>query len=557
MSKVRFFALGGLGENGKNMYVVEVDTHMFILDAGLKYPSASLLGVDTLYPDMSYLEKNKDKIQGIFLSHGHEDHIGAVVEVLKRFNIGVFGTHFTISLLENAIQEAGLNIKDYRLYRINEDKILTFGDVKVEVYNVSHGIPEAVHIAIITSDGAIVYAPDFNFDINPNYKYHISFNKINEVAQNGVLAVCSESLGSGNISRTTTTSSFDKFVNTAISIPQRVIFTLFSTDLAKIQRVVNWCVKAKRKIAVIGIKSQKIIAIAMSSGYLNIPPENLVNLKFRTDKIKNEDKDLVVIVTGIRHEPFYMLQRMCRGQDRLIQINKEDEVIMMTPPVPGTERMAARTLDTILMTGAKGTLVNKNALRSTHADGEDLRLLYNMLKPKYIIPIIGEYRHQYQQKEIAVDAGYDPNKVIILENGQVATFTDGVLDNTSEKVSTGDVLVNGSIVGDINEVVLKDRDILSEEGIIFVTTTINRASKTIIGGPIFETKGFNSDKYDSNLADMEEKVVAYLYKNMGKKNAGLVKIKEYLRDDLSRYIYREMRKRPIIIITIIDISRDL
>ena len=554
MSKIRFFGLGGLGENGKNMYICEVDESIFVLDAGLKYPSVDLLGIDAVYPDMTYLEEKRNNIQGIFLSHGHEDHIGAVVEFLKRFNVSVYGTHFTISILEDNINEAGLNIKDYKLYRINEEKVLKFGAVKVEFYNVTHSIPEALNIAIITKDGCIVYAPDFSFDVNNDKRYQISFNRINDISKYGVLAVAPESLGTSNTTRTSNNTELDYAVKKAVLKKGRVFFTVFSTDLEKIQRVIDISVNNGRRVALIGRKTQRIVNIAIERGYLKTKEDKLVTLKFRDDKISNEDEDLAIIVTGARHEPFYMLQRMCNGQDRLLQLNKNDEVLLLTPPVPGTERIAARTLGIVLESGANVIQFSKDSLRSAHANPGNLKMLYSMLKPKYIIPIIGEYRHQYQQRNVALEAGYNSNNIILLENGQVAEFENGVYKGTNTKVSTGDVLVDGSIVGDINEVVLKDREVLSEEGIIFVNVSVELKKRRFLGGPEIVSKGFNCENKEEIFEELKHITVDTIYLYLNKKNLELNPAIEYLRDKLNSYVYKNTKKRPIIIPSIIDIK---
>ena len=555
MSKIKFFALGGLGENGKNMYVCEVDERIFILDAGLKYPSVELYGIDTIIPDIEYLRNNRDRIMGIFISHGHEDHIGAVTELLKEFDVGVFGTHFTISIIEDNITEAGMNVKDYRLYRINEDKVLRFGNVTVEFYNVSHSIPESVNIAICTKDGAIVYAPDFCFDTSRDKKYRTSFSRINDIAKKGVLALAVESLGTTNINRVTSNATLDHYITQALQKEQRLIFSCFATDLEKIQRIINLSVEHNKKIALIGIKAQRIVNIAITSGYLNVPEANFVNLKYIDDNNKNDDKDLVVIVTGTRHEPFYMLQRMCKKIDRLIEIQENDIVLMVTPPVPGTERMAARTIDALLKSKADVFELKKNMLKSSHADSEDLKILYSMLNPKYIIPVLGEYRHQFQQKNIILDYGYPEEKIIMLDNGEVCEFENGIYQGVKEKVPVGDVLVDGSIVGDINEVVLKDRELLSQEGLVLVALTIDSLKKSILSGPEIVCKGFALlDTLDDFIEELKDLIAETTYTYMYKKLIDWNDAKLRLRDKVMQAINKKTKKNPIVIVTIIDIN---
>ena len=553
MSRIRFFNLGGLGENGKNMSICEVDDNIFILDAGIKFPSVDLLGIDAVYPDFEYLEENKDKIQGIFLSHGHEDHIGAVCELLKRFNVSVYSSHFTISILEDNMQEEGMIVSAYRLYRINEDKTLKFGNVRVEFYSVNHSIPEAINIAIITPDGAVVYAPDFSFDVNSDIKYHISFDRINEIAKYGVLALASESIGTSNTNRTNNHIEFESIVSKSVMKKKRVFFALYSTDLDKIQRVINICIRYNRRIALIGRKTQRIVNIAMERGYLNIPKERLVNLKFMTEDVKNEDKDLAILVTGVRHEPFYMVQRMCNGQDKLLSITKNDEILFLTPTLPGTEKIAQRTLSQVLSIGANVNQVQKTQLKSSHASPEELKMLYAMLKPKYIIPIVGEFRHQYQQRAIAISAGIKKENIILLENGQIAEFENGNLVSTSEHITTGDILKDGSLIGDINSVVLKDRGQLSEEGIIFVSVAVDLTYRVVLGKPEIVSKGFM--KNDSEYLEEMKKITlnaTYLYLN--KRNLDFSRACEDLRAKLNAYIFKATKKHPIIIPSIIDVK---
>ncbi len=556
MSKVKFFALGGLGENGKNMFVCEVDDQIFILDAGLKYPSVDLYGIDAVIPDFSYLVENKSRVQGLFITHGHEDHIGAVPEVLKKLNIGVYGTHFTISILEDLLQENDMRINDYRLYRINDEKVMKFGNVQVHFYYVSHSIPEAINIAIKTPDGSIVYAPDFTFDVNSDNRYKISFNKISEIASGGVLALAAESIGTSNFNRVTSDVNMIHTITEALQQNKRVIFSTFSSDLDRIQKIINVSVDNNRRIAIIGRKAQKIVNIAMNSGYLKIPDENLVNLRYLDDKNANDDKDLVVIVTGNRHEPFYMLQRMCRKQDRLINIKEDDIVVTVAPPVPGTERMAAKTIDILYKAGAKVQEIKKDYLKSSHASREDIKMLYNMLNPKYIIPVIGEYRHQYTQRLVALEAGYDDGKIIVLENGQIAEFNDGKYSKGNQ-ISHGDVLVDGSIVGDINEYVLKDRELLAQEGLVVISVIVDVRQKKILSGPEIVTKGLIvSETIEEIMSEVKDTVTIEIDKTFKKKYVDWNKLKTDVRDATSKLLYRHTKKNPIIMSNIIDIEEN-
>jgi ribonuclease J len=555
MSTINFCALGGLGENGKNMYVLEIDNRIFILDAGLKNPSFDLYGIDAVIPDITYLLENKERIQGIFISHGHDDFIGALPELLKQINVGVFATHFTMSLVELALTEAEMDITDYRLYRINANKVLHFGNVTVKFFSVSHSIPECLGIALLTEDGAIVYAPDFTFVSNTDPKYQTSFGNIIDITKDGVLALLSESLGTLNIGRASNDYPMIHQVNEILQSSKRVIFSTFSSELQRIQKIINLCVQNRRRIAIIGKKAQKTINIAMKEGYLHIPEENLVNLKYMTDEIRNDEEDLAIIITGLRHEPYYTLQRMCNGVDRLIEIKEDDNVIIVSQPQTGTEIIAQKAIGLLSRRGAKVTIINKSMLQSSHADSEDLKMMYDILKPKYVIPIIGEYRHQYMQKRIALEAGFNEENITLLDNGIKISFVEGILTSTREKVPSGDVLVDGSFVGDINEIVLKDREMLSQEGLLLVVISVDARLKKILTGPEVVLKGFMvGDTAEEVSTAVHNITINIIEQYFSRRYIDWSDLKTTLKDAIGKEIFHLTKKNPIIMPTIIDVE---
>jgi len=537
------------------MYVVEVDGRIFILDAGLKNPSFDLYGIDAVIPDITHLLEQKDRIQGIFLSHGHEDFIGAVPELLKQINVGVFGTHFTMSLVELALTEAGMNVSDYRLYRINHNKVLKFGNITVQFYSTSHSVPESLGIAIKTEDGALVYAPDFTFASNTDPRYQTSFGNMTEIAKDGVLALFSESLGAANIGRASNDYQLIYAVNEILQNSKRVIFSMFSTELQRIQKIINLCVQNNRRVAIIGKKAQKTINIAVKEGYLQIPPENFVNLKYMTEENRNDDADLAVIITGIRHEPYYTLQRMCNGVDRLIEIKDDDNIIIISQPTTGTEIMAQKTTSLLHRHGAKVTVIPKSMLMSSHADSEDLKMLYSIMKPKYVVPIIGEYRHQVMQKQIALEAGFKEENVIMLENGIKITFENGRLLPEREKIRSGDVLVDGSFVGDINEIVLKDREMLAQDGLVLVVTSVDARLKKIIAGPTVEMKGFvvgeTAEEVSRAVSQLSEEIINSF---LAKRYIDWASLKNQLKESITKEVLKLTNKNPIIMVSLIDVE---
>jgi ribonuclease J len=549
--------LGGLGENGKNMSLLEVDDKIFILDCGIKFPSFDLYGIDAVIPDFSYVLENKERVQGIFLSHGHEDHIGALPELLKEINVSVFGSRFTMALAELALIDAGMPVENYRLYRVTDDKVLTFGNVRVGFFALSHSVPETYGITIMTPDGALVYAPDFSFTHNTDRRYQTSYRKIVEMAKDGVLALFSESNGVSNINRVTNDYILTHHVSDILQSSKRVIFSMFSDDLQRIQKIINISVEKNRRIAIIGKKAQKTVNIALKNEYLNIPPERLVNLKYITEDNKNDDEDLVVIVTGNRHEPYYNLQRMSTGQDRLIEITNRDHVVIISEPRVGTERLAQKAIGLLFRLDAKVTIIPKDILQSSHANSEDLKLLYSLLKPKYIVPINGEYRHQRLQHDIAIEAGYRKENVILLNNGEILSFVNGERVAAAGKVPVGDVLVDGSFVGDINEIVLKDRELLSQEGIILVAVVLDVRKKQIVSGPRIILKGFMAGATAEEVEKKAEKVardIIDIY--FLKKYIDWNDLKASLRDSIGKEVFQLTKKNPIIIPSVIDVESD-
>lgn len=554
MSKIRFFALGGLGENGKNMYVIEVDQSYYILDAGIKYPSAELYGVDEIIPDYRVLIRVKDKIRGIFLSHAHEDHIAALPHLLKDLNVPVYATNFTMQIVEDMLKDEGYDLSKLTLHKISQNSIIKFGNVRVTFFNTTHSIPESVGIAVHTVDGVIVYTSDFTFDQSSDVKYQTDFRKINELSEKNVLALLTESLGSTLELNGGVNMNLNHRLNSIYANAEgRIIVTLFSSDLRKIQRIIDISLAHKKKIAIIGRRAQRIVDIAIHNGYLNIPEESLTNLRYIDEKNKNDGKDIVALVTGNRHEPFFMLQRMCKKADRLIHVTEEDTVILMTPPVPGTEKMAARTLDVLFRSDAQVKVIDKRLLTSAHATSEEIKMMMNLLKPKYIIPTIGEYRHQYGVKRLATEIGYKPENVFLLDNGDVLTFDEGDVYVAKADINVGEILIDGTAVGDVNDFVMKDRELLAEDGALLLVAHVSPKTKSILGEVTIVTKGFvYVQESEELLSKVKETFMEVSKKHLEGKYINWNDYKRDVRNEVNRYIYQETKRSPITIPVIIS-----
>ena len=554
MSHIKFFALGGLGEDGKNMYCLEIDHDLFILDAGLKYPTQELYGVDVILPDFSYLRENRKRIKALFLSHGHEDHIGAVPSLLRQFDLPVYGSYFTLALLKDTLVEAGMDPSAYQLNVVTKKDRVTFNQVTISFYQSTHSVPESFGIVIQTVDGAIVYSPDYTFDQNVSRAYKTSFERLAEVAGKDVLAWLTESLGAERYGHSHTSRNLDHALNQAFfKAEKRVIVSAFSTDIFRIQKVIDIALKHDRQIAIIGRKTQRMVDIAINLGYLRIPEEKLVNLKFISEHNNNDLDHALVLVTGERHEPFHMLQRMVRKLDRLIHLKETDHVILMTPPVPGTERIAARTLDILYRNDIQIVKIDKNVLPPAHASSEDIKLLANILNPRYIVPVVGEHRHLFALKKLALAIGYDSEHIKVLDNGQVLEFIDGEAKKDTYSINSGDVLIDGILEGDVSDLVLRDREILAQDGVLMIVANVDSKKKAFVGEIEIVSRGFVYMRENEPLMQEVTGVVETTAKEYFKaKYIDWRAMKDKLRDEVARHLYKATNRRPIVISVLID-----
>ncbi len=556
--KIQVYALGGLGENGKNMYVIDVEKQLFILDVGIKYPTSELYGIDEIIPDFKPLLSRKENIRGIFMTHAHEDHIGALSYLLKEIDAPVYATNFTMELIKDQLKEKGFLIEELNLLTITANSTIKFGDVKVTFFKTTHSIPESVGVAVLTLDGTIVYTSDYTFHQTGDEKYQTDFQKINEIAEQDILLLMTESLASGSSTDSSKNKMLDFELNKAISSAQdRIIVSLFSSDLSKIQKVVDIALKYEKRIAIIGRKAQRIVDIAIKLNYLSIPSESLVNLRYIDEKNKNDDPDLICLVTGDRHEPFYMLQRMVRKTDRLINITEDDTIILVTAPIPGTEKMAAKTLDVLYRTEASIVVVDKSLLAGNHATSEEIKMMIGLLKPKYIMPVIGEYRNQFEVFSIASQMGYKKEQVFLLNNGDVLRFDDKKPLVQKSRYRTGDILIDGVSLGDINDIVIHDRELLSEDGILICVVHVNPKAKTLLGKTEIIIKGFVPDSDIKPIKEGISQLVQELAnQHFINKYVNWNELKNTIRDEINKYLYKEVKRRPVTIPVLISVETD-
>jgi ribonuclease J len=558
MSQIKFFALGGLGENGKNLYCVEIDHKIIVLDAGLKHPSGDLLGVDAIVPDISYLESRKADIVGVFLSHAHDKNIGALPMLYATLQPHVWGTKFAIAVLKEMMKENKIDPDSEHLHVVDMNQPLDFDGFQIVFYSTTHSIPESSGIGIVTPDGVIVYATDFTFDQNIGTFYSTEFHKLAQFREKGVLALLCESSGAATIGHSTSDYKLIYAIrNTFAKAEGRIIVAMYSTEIAHIQRIIDESLKLNKRISIIGRKAQRLVDLAETMGYIQIPPDKLVNLKYLDETNNNEFTDVVFLVTGERHEPFFMLQRMCKGFDRLLKLNARDTVLMMCPPIIGTEKIAAKTYDALYRLEARVVKIDKKTLPPAHASMEDIKLMYSFLRPRYVIPINGEYRYQLAQYNLALDYGYDPDHVILVDNGEVITFADGQVEWKHDTVMNGSIMVDGNFDSDVNDTVLKERELLSEDGFLLIVANIDARERVMFNQPEIVSRGFMYMKDNEEVVKRIEEI----YTEITKKQFAARYIdwrvyKDSIRDEVARYLYKETKRKPVVIPVIIDTQSD-
>ncbi len=556
MSLINIFGLGGLGEQGKNMYAVEVEDKIFILDCGTKFPTTELYGVDIIEPDFKYVLENKERVVGIFITHGHDEHIAALPHLLQSHEFNVYLTSFTNAILQDILIDNHQKLTTDCIKVIDENTLLKFGNVEVKFFNTNNSIPGSVGISIKTKDGSIVYTGNYNFDQNGGDLYRTSYDKLVEIANDNVLALLPESLGCvSEINRASISTLEHKLNNIFTNAQSRILVSLFSTNLQRIQQICNIALKNKRKIAVLGRKTQRIVNIAMNMGLLQIPKESLVNLKFIDEKNNEIQHDLVILVTGERHEPYYMLQRMAKKVDRLVRLEPTDTILVLTRPVGGTEKMAARTLDLLYRTTENIITYSKDLICPSSASKEETKTLINILKPKYILPVIGEYRHQYSLLDVCDSLGYTNKNTILLDNGDIACIKDKEYVGITGEVTVGEQLIDGKNIENVNDAVMRDRELLAEAGVVLVVANINPKAKKIVSGPEIISQGFiYLAEQEELVTRMKEIFAKVTEKHFGNKYINWQDYKNDIKQDLNRFIYKQTKSNPIIIPVVISID---
>ena len=550
MSKIKIFSLGGLNENGKNMYVVNVDEDIFVFDAGLKYDNDLNLGIDYIIPNFDYLIKNKKNVKGIFLTHGHDSNMGAVPDILEKIpNVNVYGTKLTMDILKNELPKDKQDLPN--LITIKPHTKIDFGKNSIFPISVTHSIPDAVCYVLYTADGAIVYTGDFVFDATMMGSYKTDIGKLAYVGKQGVLCLLSESMYADKRGHTSPNNRVSSFIRKVLSKNEnRIIATIFPAHFYRIQEIFNEVSLTHRKIVIMGKPLQNLINKAIEDGYLTVDKDRIGTLQ------NLEDKNSVILISDEKEKPFANLQRIIKGYDKFIKIKETDTIFITEPTYAGVEKRTAIIMDEIAMLGANAVnLSSKNHLLH-HASQEDLMLMLNLMNPKYYFPVKGEYRHQYANAEIAEQLGIPKDNIILKENGDVATFIKGKLLNKPEHIDVDEILIDGKKQGDIGDLVLKDREMLGENGIVIISCTLDKETKKIVGGPEILTRGFIYVKENQDLLEETKEIAKQTIENNIEPNSKRVdytSIKNGVRESLGKFFYKQTESKPMIITVIQEV----
>ena len=548
--KLQIIPLGGLGEIGKNMTVIRVDDEILIVDAGLMFPDESMLGVDLVIPDITYLIENKDKIKAIVLTHGHEDHIGGLPYVLKRINVPVYGTRLTLGILEGRLKENGVDSGN--LHSVMQGDIINVGCFSVGFIRVNHSIPDAVALSIKTPVGMIVHTGDFKFDYTPVDGKMTDFRRLSDLGNKGVLVMLADSTNSEREGHTpsesTVGAAFDKAFHKARG---RIIVATFSSNVQRIQQVIDTAVRYKRHVAVLGRSMVNVVGISLDLGYLTEPKGTIIDI----DEIHRYRMEQVVIVTtGSQGEPMSALTRMSVSDHRKVGIVPGDTVIISATPIPGNEKLVSKTIDNLMKLGADVIYGRNQGIHvSGHGSREELKLMNNLVRPKFFVPVHGEYHHLIQHARLARELGMAKENIFISENGQILEFTRDK-GQVAGKVQAGMIMVDGLGVGDVGNIVLRDRRQLSQDGILIIAFTMNRQTNRVVSGPDIVSRGF---VYVRESEALMEEARARVQQALDRCEDENVKewsaIKANVRDALGRYLFDKTRRRPMILPIIMEI----
>jgi ribonuclease J len=546
------FALGGINEIGKNMYVVQYLNDIVVIDCGSKFPDESLLGIDLIIPDITYLKENIDKIRALIVTHGHEDHIGGIPYLLRELNLPLYATRLTLGLIEVKLKEHGL-LKESQRVLIDSNSSLELGSIRCSFFKTNHSIPDCLGVVFHTPEGTIVHTGDFKFDLTPVNDQYPDIHKMADIGKNGVLALLSESTNAERPGFTPSERIVGFHIEEAFhKARQKVLISTFASNVHRLQQVIDAASKTNRKLALLGRSMVNVVSVASELGYLYIPEGMLIEASAVSSLAP---ENVAILCTGSQGEPMAALSRLASSNHRQVEILPDDTVILAATPIPGNERNVSRIVDNLFLLGAKviygsGSVTGMHV--SGHASQEELKLMLTLMKPKYFIPIHGEFRMLHQHRILAESVGVDKENIFIINNGDVIDFSNNTA-RKARRIAAGDILVDGLGIGDVGHIVLRDRKQLSEDGLLVIVITINKAEGNIISGPDMISRGFvyvrDSDGLFNEVNRLVESTVNRLQEtNFNQRNV----LKQKIKESVGQYLYAQTKRRPMILPIIID-----
>lgn len=546
IAKIRITPLGGVEEVAKNMYMVEIADEIFVLDAGLMFPETEMIGIDAVIPDISYLVRNKQKVRGIFLSNGHVSSMGAIPYIIDKLKCPVYGSKLTIDLLKNHLKHLGIK-RRIKFYYVKENNKYEFSNANVTFFKTTYSMPDSLGICIETSQGNIVYTGEFKFDQSVSKEYKSDIVKISTLGQKGVLALLSDSSNANvkgyNVPENEAAEQID---NAFYKANKRIIVTCYASNFLTISHIVKAALIQNRKILLLGEAIQDSINTARDMKYLNIEDENLISIENLKDYPQNE---ICILSSGDQGEPIEAMKNMAEKKIKGIQIDEGDTIMIAATPSPNMEVMLFQTLNLLVKLGAHVVTASKRLHAASHATREELKMMLNMLMPKHFIPVQGEFRNLRKHAEIAEETGVSKENIHILQKGTTLEISGNKTKTIPNNVPIGNVLVDGRGIGDVEDSVLKDRKVLSNDGIFVTSYAINRKEKTLVGRPCIQTKGFVYVKKSAELIkEAEEKVIDYLENNPIKNIRECAAVKAEIRNMLASLLYDNTKRKPIIIV---------
>ncbi len=548
---LKIIPLGGLDEIGKNITVFEYEDEIVLVDCGLEFPEDSMLGVDLVIPDVTYLERNKEKIKGLVITHGHEDHIGSIPYVLRKINMPIYATKLTNALIRNKLEEHKL-LKSTKLIDVQQGETISFGKIKVEFIRSSHSIPDAVMLAIHTPVGVVLHTGDFKVDFTPIDGEVMDLGRIAELGNQGVLALMSDSTNSERTGYTMSERSVgDVLDKQFINCTKRIVVATFASNVHRVQQIVNSAVKYGRKVAVCGRSMINMITAARELGYIQVPENTFIDI----DMIKNyTDEQLLILTTGSQGEAMSALTRMATGEHKKVVITPNDKIIISATPIPGNEKFVSKVIDDLMKIGAEVVYSSLEAIHvSGHACQEEQKLILSLVRPKFFIPVHGEFRQLKAHAETARKMGVDPTHIFIMTNGRVMEINPNEAKLTSS-VPSGKILVDGLGVGDVGNIVLRDRQHLSQDGLIVIVMTMDSATGEIVSGPDVVSRGFVYVRESENLMEEVKGVIKEEVRKCEEQNIrDWATIKSNLKDNLRDYIFTKTKRNPMILPIIMEV----